>query len=151
MRVGPVGPPGPYRELEPEWPFLTEANGERTAWLAVQQAVAVDLGVMLHQIPGTPWAERLLVRDRGERQPSLQMVADTVQVIVSEDRGRCAGLHVRHPAAVDLAVCDCPAPRAVRPVLVLLVDREHVHVAVEHQMMPGRWPYEGAHDVRHGG
>ena len=72
MRVGPVGAPGPDRELEPEWPFLTEANGERTARLTVQQAVTVDLGVMLHQIAGAPRAERLLVRDRGERQPSFR-------------------------------------------------------------------------------
>src|SRR5262245_42490663 len=99
--VGPVGALGPYRELEPEWPFLTEANGERTARLAVQQAVAVDLGVMLHQVPGTPRTECLLVRDRGERQPSLQMVANAIQVIVGEDRSRRAGFHVSHPATID--------------------------------------------------
>ena len=86
-----------------------------------------------------------------ERQPSLQMVADTVQVIVSEDGGRRAGFHVSHPAAVDLAVRDRPAPWAVRPGIVLLVDREHVHVAVEHQMVTGSRPREGAHDVWHAG
>src|SRR4030095_5020109 len=123
MRVGSVGAPGPYCELEPEWPFLTEANGERTARLALQQAIHVALGVMLHQIPGAPRAKCLLVRDRGERQPSLQMVADAVQVVVGKDRGRCAGFHVRHPAAIDLAVRDRPTPPAVRPGLVLLVDR----------------------------
>jgi hypothetical protein len=36
-------------------------------------------------------------------------------------------------------------------VLVLLIDREHVHVAVEHQMAPRSWPCEGAHDVWHAG
>src|SRR5215475_14107711 len=138
MRVGSVGAPGPYCELEPEWPFLTEANGERTARLAVQQAVTVDLGVMLHQIPGAPRTKRLLVRDRGERQPSLQMVADAIQVVVGEDGGRCAGFPVSHSAAVDLAIRDRPTPRAVRPVLVLLVDREHVHMAVEHKMVTVR-------------
>src|SRR5215475_8732852 len=146
MRVGSVGAPGPYCELEPEWPFLPEANGERTARLAVQQAVTVDLGVMLHQIPGAPRAKCLLVRDRGERQPSLQMIAYTVQIVVGKDGGRCAGFHVSHPAAVDLAVRNHPAPRAVRPVLVLFVDREHVHMSIEHQMMTVRRPCEGAHD-----
>src|SRR5262245_21038262 len=129
MRVGPVGPPGPYHELEPEWPFLTEANGERTAWLAVQQAVTVELGVMLHQIPSTPRAQRLLVRNGGDRQSSLQMIANAIQVVISKDGGRCAGFHVSHPAAVDLAVRNRPTPRSVCPVLVLLVDREHVHMA----------------------
>src|SRR4029453_12051587 len=131
MCVGSVGAPGPYCELEPEWPFLTEANGERTARLAVQQAVTVDLGMMLHQIPGAPRAKCLLVRNRGERQPSLQMIAYAVQVVVGEDGGRCAGFHVSHPTSVDLAVRDRPAPRAMCPVFVLLVGREYVHVAVE--------------------
>ena len=117
----PRGPPGPDRELEPEWPFLTEANGERTARLAVQQAVTMDLGMMLHQMPGAPRAERLLVRDRGERQPSLQMVADAVQVVVGKMEADVPAFMSATPA-VDLAVRDRPAPRAVRPVLVLLVD-----------------------------
>src|SRR5262249_22301861 len=36
VRVSPMGARGLYCELEPEWPFLAEANGERAAWLAVQ-------------------------------------------------------------------------------------------------------------------
>src|SRR5262249_52184425 len=76
---------------------------------------------------------------------------DTVQVVVSEDRGRRAGFHVGHAAAVDLAISDRPAPRTVRPGLILLIGREHVHVAVEYQMATGSRRREGSYDVRHSG
>src|SRR5262249_16073699 len=79
------------------------------------------------------------------------MVADAVQVVIGEDGGQRAGFHVSYPAAVDLAVRDCPAPWTVRPGFVLLVDREYVHVAVEHKMVTGSRSRKGAHDVWHGG
>ena len=151
MRVGAVRAPRAGREPEPQRALLAEADGQGTARLPVQQAVAVDLGVVLHEVPGSPGAEGLLVGDGGQRQPPFQVLADPVEVGEGEDRGRRARFHVRHAASVDFPVGDRPAPRSMCPPLVRLVGGEHVDVAVEDEVTARPSALERAHDVRHRG
>src|SRR5216117_147975 len=99
MRVRAVRALRPQRELEPERPFLAEPDGERAARLAVQAAVAVDLRMMLHQVPRAPRAEGLLVGDGGERELALEMLAHAMEIVVGEDRRRGPRLHVGDTAA----------------------------------------------------
>ena len=103
-----------HGEPEPERPFLAEADRQRAARLAVQQAVAVDLRVMLDQVAGAPRPEGLVVGDGGEGQPPGQSIAEPVQIAIGEDRGRRPRLH-GHPPPVDPALCDRAAPRAMGP------------------------------------
>src|SRR5215467_1801854 len=134
MRVGAVRTRRAQGELDPERSLLAEPDGERAARLAVQAAVAVDFRMMLHQIARAPRPEGLLVGHRGEGELALEMLAHAMQVVVGEDRGRRARLHVGDPAPVDLAVGNGAAPRIVGPALGLPVggDRKSTRLNSSH-------------------
>ncbi len=90
---------------------------------------------MLHQIAGSPWPQAFLIGDTGQGKPSLELVADTVQVGKGENRGCSTTLHVVGTATVDAAVNDRSGPRIMRPVLAV-TNREHIYVPVKHQVAP---------------
>ncbi len=149
VRVGAVGTGCQHRELDPQRPLLAEAHAERTRRLAVQERVAVHLRVVLHQIAGAIGAERLLVRDRGQGQFAFQAVLDAAEVDVGEDRGRGAALHVGDATTIDPAVDQLTAPRVFGPAKAVVGDREHVDVAIEHEVAAGRAAVETGDDVGH--
>ncbi len=148
VRIGAVRAARFDRELQPQEPFLAEAQGVRTGRLAVQAAIAVHFGVMLHQVARAVRPEGLLVRHAGQRQLALELVLDAVEVAVGEDRGGRPALHVGRAAAVDVAVGDLSRPGAVLPAR-LVGHRKHVDMAVQHQVLPGLRRIEACHDVRH--
>ena len=108
--IGAVRARRAHVEAQPERSLLTEAHGVAAAGLAVQAAIAEDFRMVLDQVARAPGAEGLLVRDRAERQPAMQRIAQLVQIEEREQRGRGAALHVAGAAAVDLAVDQLAAP-----------------------------------------
>src|SRR5262249_20904937 len=97
----------------------------------------MDFRMVLHEVARTVGSEGFLVGYGGERQLAAELVFETIEIGVAEDRRRRAGLHVGDAAAIDLAVRDFPAPGVAGPAGAVVGDREHVDMAIEDEMAPG--------------
>ena len=110
VRIGAMRARRAHVEAQPERALLAEAQRVAAARLAVQAAIAEDLGMMLDQVARAPGTERLLIRDGAERQPAMQRLPQFMQIKECEQRGGRAAFHVAGAAAVDLAVDQFAAP-----------------------------------------
>src|ERR1700746_3637965 len=105
---------------------------------------------MLHQVACAPGPKSLLVRHSCQREFAFQVIAKTMQISVSKDRGCCAAFHVDNTASVQLAISNCSAPRRMFPLLAF-IDREHINMDVEHQMTSKLGTFKGADNIGRGG
>ena len=67
-----------HGELEPQRTLLAETYGIGAAGLTVEAGIAMDLGVVFHQVARTVRAEGLFVGDAGEREPALKALSHAV-------------------------------------------------------------------------
>ena len=111
-----------HGKLQPQRSFLAEPYRIGATGFAVQTGIAVNLGVMLHQIARAVRTEGFLVRNAGERQTALQAIAHAVQIGKGKNRCRGAALHIGRAAAPNLTIVHGAAPRRLRPGLVFVYE-----------------------------
>ncbi len=102
---------------------------------------------MLHQIARPPWAKGFLIRNGGQRELALQLIADAVKIGKCEDRSGSAAFHVRHPAPPDFVIHDGPTPRAAIGPSLVLTDRETVDVPIEYEMFTRPSTFKTGNDI----
>src|SRR5262249_61974330 len=120
------------------------ADRAHAARFAIEAAVPEKLGMVFGDIARSPRPERLFIGYHQQGQLALELVAYAVEIKEREDRGGRTALHVGRSAAIDLAVDQRSAPGGVRPT-ALVLDREHIEVAVERPMAPGATTLEARH------
>src|SRR5262245_17473596 len=151
MGVGAVRTRSAHGDLEPEWPLLAEAHTKGARGLAVEERMPMHFWMVLHEVARTVGPEGFLIRYGGQRELALELILETIEVGVREDRRRRAGLHVGDATAVDLAVDNLPTPGILRPTRTVVGHREYVDVAIEDEMAAGAPAIEAADDVGHFG
>src|SRR5262245_24171007 len=110
MGIGTVCPRRAHADLQPERPLFAKADAEGARRLAIEERIAVHLRMVLHEVARTVGPEGFLVGDGGQRQLAAELLRETIEIDVSENRGGGAGLHVGDATAIDLAVHHLPAP-----------------------------------------
>ena len=148
VRVCTVAAGSADEQVEPDWTLFTEADRVRGARLAVEDAVADDVRVIVHQVAGAPGAAGFFVRHCRQRELAGKLRLEVVQVVVGEKRCSRSGLHVDDAAPEQLSILDDSGVRVDGP-LGRVAGREDVQMTVEDEVLARFAAVERRDDVGH--